>query len=91
MYERIKAKVENDVPEKTRAGVLELFDDFRRLDTEIHKRKNIGRAEVDRIVAEGKREEYIQKSRELEELRQAFVMTNSWHYMKNECFVIGIW
>ena len=91
MYERIKAKVADDVPEKSRAGILELFDDYRRLDTELVKLRNISPAKARKIIAEGKREEYMEKHQDLERLRYDFVATNSWHYMKNECYCIGIW
>jgi len=91
MYERIRAKVESDIPEKSRAGVLELFDDYRRLDMELHKMKYLSGPEVDKLRETGKVEEYLAKVRELTELRESFVMTNSWHFMKNECYMIGIW
>ena len=91
MYERIKAKVADDVPEKTRAGILELFDDYRRLELELHKIRHISLAEVQVLMEREMADAHREKTRELQALRDAFVMTNNWHFMKNECYMIGIW
>jgi len=53
--------------------------------------KYLSGPEVDKLRETGKVEEYLAKVRELTELRESFVMTNSWHFMKNECYMIGIW
>jgi len=89
MYERIKAKVKNDTPEKSRAGILELFDDYRRLEMELYSLTHISTREARQIIEAGEQESYRAKALELAKLREAFVMTDSWHYMKNECYCIG--
>ena len=91
MYERIKAKVADDVPEKTRAGILELFDEYRRLELELTKIRHISLAEVQVLTEREMADAHREKTRELQALRDAFVMTTSWHFMKNECYMIGIW
>ena len=93
MYERIKAKIAEDKPEKTRAGILELFDDYRRLDGEVHKLNSISPNEAKAVMAKGKEylASYKTNASAVRQLRKDFVMTNSWHFMKNECYELGLW
>ena len=93
MYERIKAKIAEDKPETSRAGILELFDDYRRLDGEVHKLNSLSGAEAKAIMAKGREycTSYKHEASALRQLRKDFVRTNSWHFMKNECYELGLW
>ena len=91
MYDRIRAKVKNDQPETTKAKTLELFDEYRRLDEELYKRRHISPQQARHLMDIGQADEYRAKTNELSELRDEFVHTNSWHYMKNECWLLGLW